>query len=89
MAYEKQEIKISTRARTTMRGALILAVFFLMFTLASLTIPYPMWPGNLFSYLIGSAVRDYAEYLSAVFNGIFYGIILWSVFALISKRLEE
>lgn len=71
-----------------MRGALILIAFFSMFLLASLLIPYPMFPGNLFCTLIGEATSQHIEYLSALFNGIFYGVILWIVFVLISKRLE-
>ena len=71
-----------------MRGMLILAVFFLMFTFASLLIPSPMFPGNFFCVLIGEGVNQYVEYLSALFNGVFYGLILWLVFVVISRRLE-
>lgn len=72
-----------------MRGALILMVFFLIFTSASLLIPTPMFPGNIFCTLIGESVVEYAEYLSAVFNGVFYGVILWLVFVVVSRKLEE
>jgi len=72
-----------------MRGTLILIVFFLMFTFASLLIPTPMFPGNAFCMLIGEPVSQYVEYLSAVFNGVFYAIILWLVFVVISRKLEE
>jgi len=71
-----------------MRGALILVVFFLMFTFASLLIPSPMFPGTFFCTLIGESISEYTEYLSAVFNGLFYGVILWIVFTVISRRLE-
>jgi hypothetical protein len=71
-----------------MRGILILVVFFSMFTFASLLIPTPMFPGTFFAALIGQGTGEYAEFLSAVFNGIFYGIILWLVFLVMSKRLE-
>jgi len=71
-----------------MRGALILIVFFSLFTLASLLIPSPMFPGTFFCALIGGAVNEYAGYLSAFFNGLFYGVILWVVFTVISRRLE-
>jgi len=70
------------------RGALILIVFFSLFTAASLLIPSPMFPGNLFCTLIGEIMSDYARFLSAVFNGVFYGVILWLVFVVISRRLE-
>jgi hypothetical protein len=48
-----------------------------------------MFPGNFFCTLIGENVNEYSEYLSAVFNGVFYGVILWLVFVLISRRFEE
>lgn len=72
-----------------MRGAVILIAFFVLFTSASLLIPSPMFPGNFFCALIGEAVSGCSEYLSAIFNGVFYGVILWLVFIFISKRLEE
>jgi len=72
-----------------MKGALILIAFFSLFTVASLLIPSPMFPGNFFCALIGEAVGEYTEYLSAVFNGVFYGVILWLVFILISRRFEQ
>jgi len=72
-----------------MRGTLILIVFFLLFTSASLLIPSPMFPGNAFCMLIGEATSQHVEYLSAFFNGVFYALILWLVFVAISRRLEE
>jgi hypothetical protein len=72
-----------------MRGAPILIIFFVMFTSASLLIPSPMFPGNAFCLLIGGVTNQYAALLSALFNGAFYGVILWSVFAAISRRFEE
>lgn len=71
-----------------MRGALILIAFFSLFTVASLLIPSPMFPGNFFCTLIGGAASDYAKFLSAVFNGLLYGAVLWIVFVVISRRLE-
>ena len=71
-----------------MRGALILIAFFLLFTSASLLIPTPMFPGNILCTLIGEVTSEYAKYLSAVLNGVFYGVILWLVFAAVSRRLE-
>jgi hypothetical protein len=70
-----------------MRGALILIVFFALFTAASLLIPSPMFPGNAFCALLG-VVSQYANYLSAIFNGAFYGVILWVIFTVLSRRLE-
>jgi hypothetical protein len=71
-----------------MRGTLILAVFFALFTCASLLIPSPMFPGNILSALIGGEIVQYSSYLSALINGIFYGGILWAAFVAISGRLE-
>jgi len=71
-----------------MRGTLILLVFFSMFTVASLLVPYPMFPGNLLYAIIGEVMSGYAGYLGAVFNGVFYGAVLWLVFVVISRRLE-
>jgi hypothetical protein len=71
------------------RATIILMVFFLMFVTASLLIPSPMFPGNFLCTLIGQAATDYSSYLCAVFNGLFYGIIIWLVFALLSRRLQQ
>jgi hypothetical protein len=72
-----------------MRGVLILIAFFVLFTAASLLIPSPMFPGNILCTLIGETIREYSKYLSAVFNGVFYGVILWLVFVVTSRRLEK
>jgi len=71
-----------------MRGFLILLAFFSLFTVASLLIPSPMFPGNFFCALIGNAISGFTGFLSAVFNGVFYGVILWLIFLTISGRLE-
>lgn len=71
------------------RGKPILAVFFLIFTAASLLIPVQMFPGNLLCFMFGLSTSSYAGLLSAVFNGAVYGVILWLIFALLSRKLEE
>jgi hypothetical protein len=71
-----------------MKGLIIL-VFFSLFAVASLLIPVPLFPGSWFCALIGLGIRDYVSILSAVFNGMFYGVILWLVFVGISRKLEE
>jgi hypothetical protein len=71
-----------------MRGTLILAVFFSVFAFASLLIPSPMFPGNILCALIDGKIVQYSGYLSALFNGVFYGAILWATFVAISRRLE-
>ena len=71
-----------------MKGLIILA-FFSLFAAASLLIPTPMFPGSWFCAVIGQGVIDYVGVLSAVFNGLFYGVILWLFFIGISRKLEE
>jgi len=66
----------------------MLSVFFLLFTSASLLIPSPMFPGSIFCLFIGEAVNEFSGYLSALINGLFYSLILWIVFVILSKRLE-
>jgi hypothetical protein len=71
-----------------MKG-LIGLTFFSLFVAASLLIPVPMFPGSWFCAVIGQSVQEYVGVLSAVFNGLFYGTILWLVFIGISRKLEE
>jgi hypothetical protein len=70
-----------------MRG-LIGLTFFSLFAVASLLIPVPLFPGSWFCAVIGQSVQDYVGVLSAVFNGLFYGTILWLVFIGISRKLS-
>ena len=71
-----------------MKGIIGLA-FFSLFATASLLIPVPMFPGSWFSALIGPRIRDYVSILSALFNGAFYGIILWLMFIGISRKIGK
>lgn len=79
----------ANNGRSVMRGIIILVVFFLMFTAASLLIPSPMFPGNVVCTLIGGVVSEYTVYVSAFFNGVLYGIVLWLVFIAITRRLTQ
>lgn len=72
-----------------MRAAPILLIFFLMFTVGTLLVPFPMFPGNFLCDAIGPVIAEYSLYLSAFFNGLFYGVVLWLVFAGFSKKLEQ
>ena len=72
-----------------MRGTRILLVFFFVFTVASLLIPAPMFPGNMLSTLMGAGSQTYTNILSAFINGATYGVILWLVFVGISRKLEQ
>ncbi|MGD8506936.1 MAG: hypothetical protein PVF15_09790 [Candidatus Bathyarchaeota archaeon] len=73
-----------------MRGGAIFLVFFILFTAATLAVPIPLFPGNVMHSVFSSlSVSLYAPLLDAVANGLFYGFIVWLVFFLVSKRLEE
>ncbi|MEM4704426.1 MAG: hypothetical protein QXJ02_05085 [Candidatus Bathyarchaeia archaeon] len=72
-----------------MKGKIILLVFFMMFTVASLLIPSPLFPGNFLCFMLGLSVSSFYGFLSAVINGVVYGLILWTVFVVLSKRFEE
>jgi hypothetical protein len=71
-----------------MRGLIILA-FFSIFAVASLLIPTPMFPGSWFCAAIGPGALAYIGILSAIFNGAFYGSILWLIFNSLSKKLTK
>ncbi|MEM3727710.1 MAG: hypothetical protein QXF75_00730 [Candidatus Bathyarchaeia archaeon] len=60
-----------------------------MFLAASLLIPSPIFPGNFICTLIGKAAEEYQKFVSAIFNGIFYGAILWLVFIAVSRKFEK
>lgn len=88
----KREVKNQTkqpRDVVSMKGAIILAVFFGLFVAASLLIPSPMFPGNVLCKLIGGTVFENIRYFSALLNGILYGGTLWLLFIGLSKRLTQ
>ncbi|MBS7647147.1 MAG: hypothetical protein QXD34_00110 [Candidatus Bathyarchaeia archaeon] len=72
-----------------MKGTPILLVFFIIFLAASLLIPTPMFPGNIFCSLIGNFATEHREWIGAVFNAAFYGVILWLVFVTVSRKFER
>ena len=72
-----------------MKGLTILLAFFSLIAIASILIPVPMFPGSWFCALLGASVQEYVGVLSAVFNGAFYGVLLWLMFVGIGKKLVE
>jgi len=72
-----------------MKSGYILLAFFSIFAIASIIIPLPMFPGSWFCALFGERIQDYVQVLSAVFNGAFYGGILWLMFVGIGKKLAQ
>ena len=75
-------------AEINVKGIIVVA-FFSLFAAASLLIPVPMFPGSWFVGLMGQGVSEYMSVLSALFNGLFYGVILWTVFIALSRKLSE
>ncbi len=73
-----------------MRGGPVFLVFFVLFAAASYAVPVPLFPGSLIPFLrivnIPSALVPFA---SAIVNGIVYGAVVWLVFFVASRRLEE
>jgi hypothetical protein len=63
--------------------------FFSIFAAASLLIPVPMFPGSWLVALMGQGALEYIGVLSALFNGLFYGVILWTFFIVISRKLGK
>jgi uncharacterized BrkB/YihY/UPF0761 family membrane protein len=72
-----------------MRGLAIFVVFFAIFAVSSLLIPSPVFPGNLICFLLGISEWSQLSLLSAIVNGIFYGICIWIVFKLSFRWVER
>lgn len=72
-----------------MRGGAVFLAFFLLFTLASLAVPVPLFPGSLVNGFFSLPVDSYAPLISALTNGITYGIVIWLVFFIATRRLDE
>ena len=75
-----------------MRATPIFFAFFLLFTLASLAVPIPLFPGSAITVLIQnpiSAITEYLVYIAAITNGLIYGIVVWVVFFFVDRKLEK
>jgi hypothetical protein len=91
-AAEQQLIRrrVNTRAeRSATKGTMILMVFFILFTAASLLISSSMFPGNVLCTLIGASVSQYTAIASALFNGVLYSVALWLIFIAVSRKLAQ
>ena len=80
--------KTSIKEEINLKG-LISIIFFSLFTVASLLIPVPMFPGSWLSLMLGQGLSSLLVFLSALFNGLVYGIILGIVIFAISWKLEQ
>ena len=72
-----------------MKGALFFISFFLIFAIAVYIIPTPMFPGDFILNLANASALPQATFLSAVINGITYGLIAWAVFAAAMRRMGD
>jgi hypothetical protein len=72
-----------------MRATAIFVAFFLLFTSASIAVPIPLFPGNMVPTLLGMPPSEYIPYLEALTNGLTYGFIIWMVFFLLVRKIEN
>ena len=73
-----------------MRGGPVFLAFFVLFAAASYAVPVPLFPGSFVPFIgIVAIPSAYAPFVSAIVNGIVYGAVVWLVFFLASRRLEE
>jgi hypothetical protein len=72
-----------------LRGGGVFMAFFLFFTLASLAVPVPLFPGNMIYTFFTLPSDTYTLLLEALANGITYGLIVWLVFVLATRKLDE
>jgi len=64
------------------------AIFFAIFTLASLLLPVQFFPGTLLENLT-TIPKNYEQYVCAVVNGLVYSTIICVISLAISKKLKE
>ncbi len=72
-----------------MRGGAVFLAFFLLFTLASLAVPVPLFPGSIINAFFNLPVDTYRPLISALTNGITYGLVVWLVFFVVSRKIDE
>ena len=75
-----------------MRATPIFLAFFFLFTLASLAVPIPLFPGSAIIAYVQTpiaAISEYMAYIAAITNGLIYGMVVWVVFYFIDKKLDN
>ncbi|MCK4933252.1 hypothetical protein KAS06_01140 [Candidatus Bathyarchaeota archaeon] len=72
-----------------MRGLPIFATFFAIFSVSTIAIPSPLFPGNLICHLFNISDVNQSSITSAVANGMFYGSIAWIIFSLSFRWIED
>lgn len=78
---------LSVGKERMLKGAWFFVVFFFLFATAVYLIPTPMFPGYLVLSVLDAASMRYASFLSALINGITYGLIAWAVFAFAMRKI--
>lgn len=73
-----------------MRDGAIFLVFFIFFTLTTLAVPIPLFPGNMVHQVFSSVgMPVYTPLLDALANGTLYGFIVWIIYVIVSRKLAE
>ena len=70
-----------------MRGIIVFVAFFTIFSVSSVAIPSPLFPGNVVCLFL--AVSSNTSLVSAAVNGMFYGFVAWTVFYLGFRWVER
>lgn len=71
-----------------MNSAYVLLAFFSIFAVASIIIPSPTFPGSWVCDLLGERALWSVRVFGAIFNGAFYGGMIWLTFTLLGKKLK-
>jgi hypothetical protein len=70
-----------------MRGMVVFIAFFVIFSVSSIAIPSPLFPGNVACRFL--AASGNTSLVSAAVNGVFYGFVAWVVFCLGFRWVER
>ena len=72
-----------------LRAKGIFIAFFLIFTLALIAVPIPLFPGNLLQSVTTANNNFLNSLLISVINGFIYGLITWLIFIMFYRRIEK
>jgi len=71
-----------------MLGKITFAVFFTIFTIASILLPVRFFPGSLLENL-AIISEEYEQVISAIANGLTYSTIVWLISLAINRKIKE
>jgi len=69
------------------KGAPFFIIFFLLFAVAILLIPTPMFPGDNLLAMANMAATEGGFILGGLINALLYSLIAWAVFVLAMKKV--